>query len=87
MAQATVGTNIHEPFDAELNLRTKRAFYPELLRNKCTNGIRFLIAPVFHFLVPAHTRVGENLLRPSTAYAIDVRETYFAPFAIWNINA
>src|SRR5690606_40282045 len=79
MAKTTITTDIHQSFNIQLNLRTKRPLHFDFFIDDISNSSKLFVIPFFYFYIVIDAYLVQNVLGGRTADSVNIRETNFPP--------
>jgi hypothetical protein len=75
MPQATIGPDIHQPFNVHLNAFAKIAFDLALRVNNASNSTQFVFAQITDSSFLVHLSLKKDPIRARTSNSVNVRES------------
>lgn len=72
MADTTVSTDVHEPFNVHLHFRAQCTFHFVLIGNQAADLVLFVIVPVLNLFVEVYFGSYQYLGSQATADTVDV---------------
>src|SRR5690554_1828148 len=84
--QTPIATNVHQPFDVQLNLRLQNTLSPKLFCYNIPDGGRLIVIPLTSLFVKGNSRLGQNCPGRTPSYTKNIGQADLSAFIVRNVN-